>query len=57
MHRKDCRDKWVLRLGEIHTVMAALRTVGAAKDGSGINDALVENDVYGPVTTGHILDG
>ena len=56
MYRDDCREKWILRLGELHTVMAALRTVGAAIDGSGIDDAWVESGIYGPVTTGQILD-
>jgi hypothetical protein len=30
MSRDDCKGKWVLRLGEMHTVMAALRAAGSA---------------------------
>ena len=51
MAREDCRGKWILRVGELHTVMAALRTAG-----SFIDDAWVEADLYGPTTTRQILE-
>ena len=28
MVRSDCQGKWILRIGEMHTVLAGLRTVG-----------------------------
>ena len=35
MTRDNCKGKWVLQLGEMHTVMAALRAAGNAKEDSG----------------------
>ena len=46
----------MLRLGEMHTVMAALRTVGNAIEDSGLEDAWSEADIYGPTTTRQILE-
>lgn len=34
MYSDDCKGKWILRIEELHTVMAALRTAGLAIDGS-----------------------
>ena len=56
MYREDCKDKWILRIGELHTVMVALRTIGTAISNCGLDDAWVESGIYGPVTTGQILD-
>ena len=56
LHREDCKDKWVLRVGELHTVMAALRTIGTAIEGSGLDDCWVESDLYGPATVRQILE-
>jgi len=39
MTRDDCKGKWVLRLGEMHTVMAVLRAVGNAIEDSGPDEA------------------
>ena len=54
---QDCKEKWVLHIGEFHTVLCALRAIGAAVEGSGINDAWVTADIYGPVTPRKILEG
>lgn len=43
------------RLGELHTVMAALRALGTSIENSGIDDAWIEADVYGSATTRQIL--
>ena len=56
MSRDDCKGKWLLRLGEMHTVMAALRAVGSAIEHSGLDEAWCEADIYGPVTTRQILE-
>jgi len=51
---EDCKEKWI---GEFHTVLCALRAIGSTVEGSGIDDAWVTADIYGPVTTGKILEG
>jgi len=56
MTRDDCKGKWVLRLGEMHTVMAALRAVGNAIEDSELDEAWSEADIYGPITTRQILE-
>ncbi len=56
MTRDDCKGKWVLRLGEMHTVMAALRAAGNAIEDSGLEEAWSEADIYGPTTTRQILE-
>ena len=56
LYREDCKDKWVLRIGELHTVMAALRTLGTAIEGSGLDDCWIESDIYGPATVRQILE-
>ena len=56
MTRDDCKGKWVLRLGEMHTVMAALRAAGNAVEDSGLDEAWSEADIYGPTTTRQILE-
>jgi len=35
----EVRNTWVLRLGEMHTVMAVLRAVGNAIEDSGLDEA------------------
>lgn len=56
MSRQDCKGKWVLRIGELHTTMAALRAAGNLIEGSGLDDAWVEADLYGPATVRQILE-
>ena len=46
MARQDC-DHIVLRPGELHTVMAQLRTIGTYIDSSGLDLCWVEADLYG----------
>ncbi len=50
MTRDDCKGKWVLRFGEMHTVMAALREAGNAIEDSGLEETWSEADIYGPTT-------
>lgn len=56
MTRSDC-DSLILRPGELHTVMAQLRTIGSYMENSGIDFCWVEAELYGPVTVKQILEG
>jgi len=49
--RDDLKRTVLPRLGELHTVMAALRALGTSIENSGIDDAWIEADVYGYTTT------
>ena len=49
--------KNVLRIGDLHVVMAMLRTIGAALEGSGLEEMLMEADIYGSATLRQILAG
>ena len=51
MSRDECKGKWVLILGEMHTVMAALRAAGNAIEDSGLDEAWFEADIYVPTMT------
>ncbi|KAJ8364290.1 hypothetical protein SKAU_G00131210 [Synaphobranchus kaupii] len=53
--RPDLKRTVVPRLGELHAVMAALRALGTSIENSGIDDAWIEADVYGPATMRQIL--
>ena len=53
--RDDVKGQFVFRIGELHTVMTALRALGNAIEGSGIDDAWIEADIYGPSTVRQIL--
>jgi len=53
--REDLKGTVLPRLGELHTVMAALRALGKSTENSGIDDARIEADVYGLATTCQIL--
>jgi len=53
--RPNLKKEVVPRLGELHTVMPALRALGTSIENSGIDDAWIEADVYGPATTRQIL--
>ena len=46
-HTARVLDHLVLRLGELHTVMAALRVLGTSIEDSGFDDAWVEAEIYG----------
>ena len=47
----------ILRTGELHILMAQLRTIGAFIENSGIDMAWIESDLYGPNTVKQILEG
>lgn len=54
---KDYKSQWCIRLGSLHTTMAALKCLGKYVEGSGIDIAWQESDLYGPATVRQILDG
>ncbi|KAK3740139.1 hypothetical protein QZH41_007574 [Actinostola sp. cb2023] len=56
MARNDLKHL-ILRPGELHIVMAQLRTIGAFIDNSGLDMCWIESDLYGPTTVKQILDG
>jgi len=53
--RDDLKRTVLPRLGELHTVMAALRALGTSIENSGIDDAWIEADGYDSATTRQIL--
>jgi hypothetical protein len=56
MARSDM-DHLVLRPGELHFVMAQLRTIGAFIENSGLDFSWTEANLYGPATVKQILEG
>ena len=56
MTRQDL-EHIILRPGELHIVMAQLRTIGAFIENSGPDMCWVESDLYGPSTVKQILGG
>lgn len=54
---KDYKLQWCIRLGSLHTTIAALKCLGKYVEGSAIDIAWQESDLYGPATVRHILDG
>ena len=47
----------ILRPGELHVVMAQIRTLGSFIENSGIDLCWSESDLYGPTTVKQILEG
>ena len=56
MARQDC-SHLILRPGELHMVMAHLRTIGSYIDSSGLDLCWIEGDLYGSATVKQILEG
>ena len=56
MARNDLQHL-ILRPGELHIVMAQLRTIGAFIEDSGLDMCWVESEIYGPGTVKQILEG
>ena len=56
MARNDLQHL-ILRPGELHIVMAQLRTIGAFIENSGIDLCWIESEIYGPATVKQIIDG
>lgn len=54
---KDYKSKWCIRLGGLHTVMAALKCLGKYIEGSSLDIAFETSGVYGPAIVRQILEG
>ena len=53
----EFKNKWVFCPGAFHTVICALRCLGRTIEGSGLDDAWQEADLYSSVTVSQILNG
>ena len=51
------KNKWVFSPGAFHTVICALRCLGRTIEGSGLDNAWQEADLYSSVTVSQILNG
>lgn len=51
------KDKWIIRLGSLHTIIAALKCLGKYIEGSGIETAWETCGIYGSATVNQILEG
>ena len=51
------KNKWVLCPGAFHTVLCALRCLGKTIEGSGLDEAWQEADMYSSVTVSQIING
>ncbi|CAB3982955.1 Hypothetical predicted protein [Paramuricea clavata] len=51
------KDKWVVCPGAFHMAVCALRCLGKTIEGSGIDEAWVEAEVYSSVTMDQIING
>ena len=49
--------KIVLQIGDLHVVMAMLRIIEAAFEGSGMEEVFMQIDIYGSATLRQILTG
>eukprot|EP00794_Sanderia_malayensis_P002148 gene2148-2444_t len=54
---KDYRSEFCIRLEELHTVIASLNCLGKFIDGSGIDQAWEEAQIYSSTVTKQIIDG
>jgi hypothetical protein len=55
--KPDMFKHFVFRVGEFHTVLCSLRALGSFIESSGIDDAWIQSDIYGPTTSRQILEG
>lgn len=51
------KEKWIIRLGSLHTIIAALKCLGKYIDGSGIDTAWEASGMYGTTTINQIIEG
>lgn len=51
------KDHWIIRLGSLHTVIAALKCLGKYIEGSGIDVAWESSGIYGSATVNQIIEG
>ena len=53
--RDDLRDRYILRLGELHIVFAMIRAIGTYIEGSGIDQSWVKSGWFGENTVKQVL--
>lgn len=51
------KERWIIRLGALHTVIAALKCLGKYVEGSGIDVAWESSGMYGTATINQIIEG
>ena len=57
MHSKnEIKDNFIFRLGELHIVFAFLKVLGKYINYSGLDQILVDTEIYGPTTLSQILN-
>ena len=54
---RQYKNKWVLCPGAFHTVLCVLRCLGRTIEGSGLDEAWQEADLYSSVTVTQIING
>ena len=53
----EIKEPFIFRMGELHIVFIALKTLGKIIDGSGLNQSFIEARIYGPNTVEQIKNG
>ena len=53
----EIKEPFIVRMGELHIVFTALKTLGKIIDGSGLNQSFIEARIYGPNTVEQIKNG
>lgn len=48
--KRNYFDNFVFRLGELHIRFAMLKVVGKYSNSSGLDEALIEAEIYGPTS-------
>ncbi len=51
----ELRNKYILRLRELHACMAMIRAIGSMVENSGIDDVWIEFSLYGPSVVSQLL--
>ena len=57
LHLAPALDYLVFCIGEMHTVLASLRALGASVEDSGLDNRWVKSELYGPTTVSQIIAG
>ena len=55
--KNEIKDNFIFRLGELHIVFAFLKVLGKYINCSGLDQILVDTEIYGPTTLSQILNG
>ena len=51
------KTNWIVRVGNLHVVIAMLRCIGVYNENNGLDQVFSESDVYGQATVHQILAG